>query len=173
MVYIAYFTELILQICDYAQKRRICRKICKYAPDENFHGHFCPRRKAAKFCYSAWGSCCWRPCGAQHNVEGQDPVKIDDNVGNVNEPFWVCLLPFNYRAKHVNNLPKSKYDMSSICDWNTTFCQVAIKILHFSFYSTILPVKKNVLTLLDSFLVLSMALSVYVQVMGLLSCFAK
>ena len=28
MVYIAYFTELILQICDYAQKRRICRKNC-------------------------------------------------------------------------------------------------------------------------------------------------
>ena len=25
MVYIAYFTELNLQICDYAQKRRICR----------------------------------------------------------------------------------------------------------------------------------------------------
>ena len=29
MVYIAYFTELDLQICDYAQKRRICRKNCK------------------------------------------------------------------------------------------------------------------------------------------------
>ena len=31
MVYIAYFTELILQICDYAQKRRIWRENCKYA----------------------------------------------------------------------------------------------------------------------------------------------
>ena len=51
MVYIAYFTELDLQICDYAQKRRICRENCKYALDENFHGHFCPRRKAAKFCH--------------------------------------------------------------------------------------------------------------------------
>ena len=51
MVYIAYFTELNLQICDYAQKRRICRKNCKYAFDENFHGHFCPQRKAAKFCH--------------------------------------------------------------------------------------------------------------------------
>ena len=29
MVYIAYFTELILQICDYAQKRRIWRENCK------------------------------------------------------------------------------------------------------------------------------------------------
>ena len=44
MVYIAYFTEFILQICDYAQKRRICRENCKYAFDESFHGHFCPRR---------------------------------------------------------------------------------------------------------------------------------
>ena len=48
MVYIAYFTELILQICDYAQKRRIQRENCKYALDENFH---CSRRKAAKFCH--------------------------------------------------------------------------------------------------------------------------
>ena len=51
MVYIAYFTELILQICDFAQKRRICRENCKYVLDEHFHGHFCPRRKAAKFCH--------------------------------------------------------------------------------------------------------------------------
>ena len=70
MVYIAYFTELNLQICDYAQQRRICCKNCKYALDEHFHGHFCPRRKAAKFCHpglkwwrrrkrkttSAWGN---------------------------------------------------------------------------------------------------------------------
>ena len=51
MVCIAYFTELILQICDYAQKRRIWRQNCKYALDENFHCHFCSRRKAAKFCH--------------------------------------------------------------------------------------------------------------------------
>ena len=36
LVYIAYFTELDLQICDYAQKRRICHKNCKYALDEKF-----------------------------------------------------------------------------------------------------------------------------------------
>ena len=40
MVFIAYYTELILQICDYAQKRRIYRKNFKYALDENFHGIF-------------------------------------------------------------------------------------------------------------------------------------
>ena len=44
MVNIAYFIELILQFCDYAQKRRICRENCKkrltkicmaiFAPDE-------------------------------------------------------------------------------------------------------------------------------------------
>ena len=43
-VYIAYFNELNLQICEYAQKRRICREIVNtcltkifiaiYAPDE-------------------------------------------------------------------------------------------------------------------------------------------
>ena len=42
MVYDVYFTELNLQVCDYAQKQRICRKNCKYALDENFQGHFCP-----------------------------------------------------------------------------------------------------------------------------------
>ena len=40
-----------MQICDYVQKQRICRENCKYALDESFHGHFCPRRKAAKFCH--------------------------------------------------------------------------------------------------------------------------
>ena len=42
MVYIAYFTELILQICDYAQKRRICCENCKYVLDENSHAIFAP-----------------------------------------------------------------------------------------------------------------------------------
>ena len=42
MVYIAYIIELDLQICDYAQKQRICRENCKYVFDENIHGHFCP-----------------------------------------------------------------------------------------------------------------------------------
>ena len=49
----AYFTELNLQICGYAQKRRICRENSKYALDENFHDHLCPQRKAAKFCHPA------------------------------------------------------------------------------------------------------------------------
>ena len=40
MVYIAYYTELDLQNCNYVQKRRICRKNSKYAPDENFLGIF-------------------------------------------------------------------------------------------------------------------------------------
>ena len=48
LVYIAYFSELNLQIRDYAQKQRICRENCKYALDESFHGHFCPQQKAAK-----------------------------------------------------------------------------------------------------------------------------
>ena len=41
-LYIAYFTELNMQTCDYAQKRRKRR---------NFFGHFRPRRKAANFCH--------------------------------------------------------------------------------------------------------------------------
>ena len=51
MVYIAYFTELILQICDYAQKWHIWRENCKYALDENFNCQFCSRPNAAKFCH--------------------------------------------------------------------------------------------------------------------------
>ena len=51
MVYIAYFTELNSKIWDYAQKQHICRENCKYALDERFHGHFCPRRKPAKSCH--------------------------------------------------------------------------------------------------------------------------
>ena len=36
MVYITYYTELNLQIRNYAQKRRICRENSKYTPDEFF-----------------------------------------------------------------------------------------------------------------------------------------
>ena len=48
---IAYSSELNLQICNYAQNRRICRKISKYTPDEHFDAHFCPHRKATNFCH--------------------------------------------------------------------------------------------------------------------------
>ena len=53
MVYIAYCDKLKLQICNCAQKRRICGENSKYAPDENCCGHFCPRRKTANFCHPA------------------------------------------------------------------------------------------------------------------------
>ena len=53
MVYIAYCTELNLQVCNYAQKRWICRKNSQHAPDENFYDHFCSCRKAANFCHPA------------------------------------------------------------------------------------------------------------------------
>ena len=53
-----YITELNLQICYYAQKRRICRENCKYVLDENLHGHFCPRWKAAKFCHPGNNDTC-------------------------------------------------------------------------------------------------------------------
>ena len=42
MVYIAYFTELNMRICDYAQKRCICRENYKYALDEIFMAIFAP-----------------------------------------------------------------------------------------------------------------------------------
>ena len=40
MVYIAFDTELKLQICNYAQKQHICRENSNYAPDENFTAIF-------------------------------------------------------------------------------------------------------------------------------------
>ena len=51
MVKIAYYTELNVQICNYAQKRRICCENSKYSPEKNFFGQFCPRRKAANLCH--------------------------------------------------------------------------------------------------------------------------
>ena len=42
MVYIAYFTELNLQICEYAQKRSICRENCKYAVAKIIMNIFAP-----------------------------------------------------------------------------------------------------------------------------------
>ena len=103
MVYIAYFTELNLQTCNYAQKRRICRENCKYAFEENFHGHFCPRRKAAKFCHPGLS---WRhiwkrgfpntgdgnssPCAYEHCSQGFDQSRGDvagQNKCHILKPF--------------------------------------------------------------------------------------
>ena len=39
MAHIACYTELKLQICNCAQKERICRENSKIAPDEKFCGH--------------------------------------------------------------------------------------------------------------------------------------
>ena len=50
-VRIAYYTELNVQFCNYAQKRRICRQNSKYASVKNFCGHFCRRREAANYCH--------------------------------------------------------------------------------------------------------------------------
>ena len=49
-VFIAFYTESNLQNSNYAQKRCICRENSQQAPDENFYGHLCPRRKAVNFC---------------------------------------------------------------------------------------------------------------------------
>ena len=51
MVYIAYYTEINLQVSNYAQKQRICCENSEYTPHENLYGHFCSRGKAANFCY--------------------------------------------------------------------------------------------------------------------------
>ena len=78
MVYIAYFTELSLQICYYAQKRRICCENCNYALDERFHGHFCPRRKPAKSCHpgrvkNVWTNC---PLGGGAKTYGKSLLNL-------------------------------------------------------------------------------------------------
>ena len=89
MVYIAYFTELILQICDYAQKRRIWRESCKYALDENFHCHFCFRRKAAKFCHPEWGVGIFTEITVRYFDE-RSRSRSEDN------PFWFCSPVMQY-----------------------------------------------------------------------------
>ena len=52
IIYIAEYTELNKN-CNYASKRCFCCENNKYVADENFCGHFCPRRKAANFCHPA------------------------------------------------------------------------------------------------------------------------
>ena len=70
MAYIAYLTKWI---CNYAQKRRICRENSKCTPDENFLGHFCTRRKAAtlKIClgFSSENQILLHFCKREHYAE--------------------------------------------------------------------------------------------------------
>ena len=50
MVHVAYNIEMILKASkNYAFVVKI--ENSKYAPDENFCSHICPRRKAANFCH--------------------------------------------------------------------------------------------------------------------------
>ena len=48
MIYLAYYTELSLQNCNYAQKQRICCKNSKYALDENLYVLFLPSPKGCQ-----------------------------------------------------------------------------------------------------------------------------
>ena len=84
MVHIAYITELNLQICNYVQKRRICRENCKYAFDENFHGHFCPRRKAAMFCHPDGNICIYFLSESIHMFFDKEPAS---------EVITTCIAP--------------------------------------------------------------------------------
>ena len=86
LVYIAYFTELILQICDYAQKRRIWREKCKYALDDNLHCHFCSRRKAAKFCHPEYR------CVAQFRKSSIESCKFAFVPYSVSKRHWQLIL---------------------------------------------------------------------------------
>ena len=52
------FWYILHIILNKIRKFAITRKNSKYAPDENFWGHFCPRRKAANFCHSVLKSYC-------------------------------------------------------------------------------------------------------------------
>ena len=63
--YMVYITELSLQICDYAQKRRICRENFKHALDKKFSWPFLPPTKGCQvlppctqvtFSAKFWGS---------------------------------------------------------------------------------------------------------------------
>ena len=50
--YIAYYTQVNLQICNYVQKS-ICLENSKYGADASLYGHILPRRKGANFCHPA------------------------------------------------------------------------------------------------------------------------
>ena len=89
MVCIAYYTELDLQICNYAQKLRICREKSKYVLDESFCGHICPRRKAVNFCHPDSQTC--KSESALHSVgivSPKKPVKVSsaNNFKSIRAP---------------------------------------------------------------------------------------
>ena len=100
MVYIAYFTEFILQICIYAQKWRIWHENCKYGLDENFHCHFCSRRKAAKFChpgqiYKRITSLHWLdPFPRQSFLPAQNTRSLLRHLSSHRESYVSTLLSF-------------------------------------------------------------------------------
>ena len=91
MVYDAYFTELNLKFWDYAQKRRICRENCKYALDERFHGHFCPRRKPAKSCHPG---CCYQVWSMIDTMPNIIRYMI------INWKYWKCKGMFFLFSRH-------------------------------------------------------------------------
>ena len=83
MVYIAYYAELNLQICNYVQKRRIhIHENNKFAPDEIFFGHFWPRQKAANFCHPGLG--CNHPLNS-HSSYFPNPLTFGKKI-------TACLL---------------------------------------------------------------------------------
>ena len=112
MVYIAYFTELNLQICDYAQKRRICRENCNYALDENFHGHFCPPTKGCQVLppwswLNMWND---KSCKIQHSICKFCHCK---SISPWPRTKTMCLGKLTWSPTASSALPRGEYNLWS------------------------------------------------------------
>ena len=65
----------------------------KYAPDENFWGHFCPRRKAANFCHPGLKHYCPMLNAALEWI---------DHVKNFVTPWiFVCVALYFFRFWYI------------------------------------------------------------------------
>ena len=153
MIHIAYFSELNLQVCNYAQKRRICHENCKYVLDERFHGHFSPaeslpspttlvscvaKRKGKQMILSptfkGWShsrnraSSCWRGRSSVRSLPPTGGTRTGARRSDQVSP-WLRSCP----------LPSSSHLLPSLKFWYICF------FLHFKLSSLTIPAVSRLL----------------------------
>ena len=107
--------KLNLQVCNYAQKRRICRKNSEYAPDENSYAHFCSRRKADNFC---------QPELALRFLssfsQNRQNISFATSFGHYRVEFWSRSIQLLVQFRNeIKTNSQSQYRLSQIL-WNSS-----------------------------------------------------
>ena len=156
------YTELNLQFCNYAQKRRICRQNSKYAPVKNLCGQFYRRRKAANYCHPGSNKqkkqtkAYWHRCAVCVVCAGRKGVGYKCEHAGLPRIRWsfqpslrfVCSASVISHARHQTAKESQSWNGNELLcwdnvlksNWNSTrlITWLSLLLLHFTFFDNVI-----------------------------------